>query len=71
MTTNPEQLALARKIAADTLTRRQKWLPGVKAGIYEEIVAGKHDDEAIVQIALAAIIATTRLLTSKERNDDQ
>ena len=55
----PEMVAMARRIAADKLTRREKWLPGVKAGIYEEIVAGKHDGEAVVQIALAAIIETT------------
>lgn len=48
-------LRLAREIAADCLTRPEKWLPGVKAGIYEEIIAGKHDGEAIVQAALAGI----------------
>jgi hypothetical protein len=59
---NPNsKIILARRIAADTLTRREKWLPGVKAGIYEEIIAGRHDDEAIVQIALTAIESTTEL----------
>jgi len=59
MTPTPEQLALARRIAGDRLTREERWLPGVKAGIYEEIIAGKHDSEPLVQSALAAIIETS------------
>lgn len=57
----PKQIALARRIGADAVTRREKWLPGVKAGIYEEIIAGKHDSEAIVQAPLAAIVEVSEL----------
>lgn len=52
-----EARKLARKIAADCLLRNEKWKPGVKAGIYEEIMRGDADGEAIVTGALAAFSA--------------
>ena len=54
-----EQLARARRIAAHALCGPEKWKPGVKAGIYEEIMRGDADAEALVQGPLAAIIETT------------
>lgn len=55
----PEQLKMARRIAAHALCGPEKWKPGVKAGIYEEIMRGDADAEALVQGPLAAIIETT------------
>lgn len=52
-------LVMAREIAAESLCRGEAWLPGVKAGIHEEIIAGKHDTEPLVQGPFAAILATT------------
>lgn len=52
-------LLMARRIAANVLCREKAWNGGVKAGMYRDIIDGKADDEAIVQIALAAIIETT------------
>ncbi|MHB9879145.1 hypothetical protein ACSMXM_05725 [Pacificimonas sp. ICDLI1SI03] len=55
MTHDPQALiGRARHIAAEELCR-EKWKPGVKAGMYEDIMAGNADDEQIVRIALAAL----------------
>lgn len=51
-----EPVVLARRIASDALLRREKMKPGIKAGIHAEIMAGKHDDEAIVLGPLMALI---------------
>lgn len=55
----PEQIAMARRIAAHALCGPEKWKPGVKAGMFEDIMRGYADDESLVQTALAAIIETT------------
>ena len=55
----PQRLMMARRIAAHALCGPEKWKPGVKAGIYEEILRGDADAEALVQGPLAAIIETT------------
>ena len=59
MTSHTDQLAMARRIAADALCGPEKWKPGVMAGMYEEIMRGDADTEALVQGPLAAIIETT------------
>lgn len=61
MTTNPDVLRLARSIAAHALCGPEKWKPGVKAGMYEDIMRGLADTEALVQAAIAAIERTTEL----------
>lgn len=53
------EMKMARRIAAHALCGPEKWKPGVKAGIYEEIMRGEADAEALVQGPLAAIIETT------------
>ena len=55
----------ARKIAAEVLCR-ENWKPGVKAGIYEDIMAGNHDSEPLVMAALTAL-NTTQPTDAEER----
>jgi len=47
-------ISRARHIAAEELCR-ENWKPGVKAGVYEDIMAGKCDDEPFVRIAIRAL----------------
>lgn len=53
-----EAMKMARRIAAHALCGPEKWKPGVKAGMYEDIMRGLADDEPLVRAALAAIIET-------------
>ena len=62
MTEATPEMKMARRIAAHTLCGPEKWKPGVKAGIYEEIMRGEADAEALVQGPLAAIIETQLLI---------
>lgn len=55
----PEILAKARHIAAHQLCGPEKWTPGVKAGMYDDIMRGMADDEPLVRTAVAAIVETT------------
>lgn len=53
-----EAMKAARRIAAHALCGPEKWKPGVKAGMYEDIMRGLADDEPLVRAAYAAIIET-------------
>lgn len=59
MMTDQDVLRVAREIAAHALCGPEKWKPGVKAGMYEDIMRGAADTEALVQGPIIAIERAT------------
>lgn len=57
-------LKRARQIAAHALCGPEKWKPGVKAGIYEDILRGDADTEALVQGPLTALTEAANEIAS-------
>ena len=61
MTPTPEMIALARRVAGHALCGPEKWKPGVKAGMYEDIMRGLADDEPLVLGPLAMALEITEM----------
>ncbi|ALJ12659.1 hypothetical protein [Sphingopyxis macrogoltabida] len=65
-----EMKRMARRIAAHALCGPEKWKPGVKAGMYESIIRGEADNEALVLGPLAAIMETSEMAANMLGNGD-
>lgn len=61
-----DKVEMARRIAAHALCGPEKWKPGVKAGMYQDIMDGLADNEAIVLGPLAAIEECTERIEELE-----